>query len=153
MRFVWINAPSSKLRAEIAAHAEVAVYQAMASPRLEIKHTRAESLGEDVWRIELGVANTGWLGTEVTKLAHNHKLVLPITVEISGATTVGCDARAKVGQLSGRSMFLLNGGAMSDGTPDRVMHSWVVRASRGTEVALMVRHPRCGEVSTTLKLN
>ena len=150
---IWSNAPSTKLRAEIANHAEVAVYQAMASPRLEIKHTKAESLGDDVWRVELGVANTGWLGTEVTRLARDHKLVLPITVEISGATTISCEARAKVGQLSGRAMFLLNGGAMSDGTPDRVMHSWIVRASRGTEVALTVRHPRCGEVLTTLKLN
>jgi len=88
----------------------------------------------------------------VTKLAHDHKLVLPITVEISGATTVGCEARAKAGQLSGRAMFLLNGGAMSDGTPDRLMHSWVVRASRDTQVTLTVRHPRCGEVSATLKL-
>jgi hypothetical protein len=55
--------------------------------------------------------------------------------------------------LSGRAMFLLNGGAMSDGTPDRLMHSWVVRASHGAEVSLTVRHPRCGEVSATLKLN
>ncbi|NDA97236.1 MAG: hypothetical protein EBY08_05040, partial [Actinobacteria bacterium] len=90
---------------------------------------------------------------EITRLAHDHKLVLPITVEISGATTVGCAAKEKVGQLAGRSMFLLNGGAMSDGTPDRVMHSWIVRASRGTEVALTVRHPRCGEVAKNLKLS
>jgi hypothetical protein len=141
------------LRAEIANHAQVAVYQAMASPRLEIKHTKAEALGNDTWRVEIGVANTGWLGTEVTRLAHDHKLVLPITVEISGATTIGCAAKEKVGQLSGRAMFLLNGGAMSDGTPDRLLHSWVVRASHGAEVALTVRHPRCGEVSATLKLN
>jgi hypothetical protein len=125
----------------------------MASPRLEIKHTKAEALGNDTWRVEIGVANTGWLGTEVTRLAHDHKLVLPITVEISGATTIGCAAKEKVGQLSGRAMFLLNGGAMSDGTPDRLMHSWVVRASHGAEVALTVRHPRCGEVRATLKLN
>ncbi len=90
---------------------------------------------------------------EVTKLAHDHKLVLPITVEISGATTIGCAAKEKVGQLAGRAMFLLNGGAMSDGTPDRLMHSWVVRASLGTEILLTVRHPRCGEIATTLKLN
>jgi hypothetical protein len=42
---------------------------------------------------------------------------------------------------------------MSDGTPDRLMHSWVVRAGRGTDVVLTVQHPRCGEVATTLKLN
>jgi hypothetical protein len=42
---------------------------------------------------------------------------------------------------------------MSDGTPDRLMHSWVLRAASGSEVALTVRHPRCGEIATTLKLN
>ena len=93
---IWTNAPSSKLRAEIAAHAEVAVYQAMASPRLEIKHTKAESLGNDTWRVELGVANTGWLGTEVTKLAHDHKIVLPITVEISAHRPLAVQPKKKL---------------------------------------------------------
>ncbi|MFM9123299.1 MAG: hypothetical protein ACKOQX_10660, partial [Actinomycetota bacterium] len=147
---IWINAPSKQLRAEIAPHVEVAIFQAMASPRLEIKHARAESLGNDTWRVELGVANTGWLGTEVSKFAEENKIVLPITVEISGATTIGCNAKERVGQLMGRVRFLFNGGAMSDGTPDRLMHTWVVRATRGTEISLTVRHPRCGEVATKL---
>ena len=68
---IWANAPPSRLRAEIAPHAKAAVYQAMASPRLELRHVTAEPLGDnnndDIWRIELGVSNTGWLGTEVTR--------------------------------------------------------------------------------------
>jgi hypothetical protein len=71
---------------------------------------------------ELGVANAGWLGTEVTRRAQINKLVSPIVVDISGEeTTLGGPAREKVGQLSGRATFLLNSGSMSDGTPDRLM--------------------------------
>lgn len=139
---LWSNAPPSHLRSEIAPHAKAAVYQAMASPRLEIKHAIAKPLGNDDsnWRVELGVSNTGWLGTEITKYAKDNNLVTPIVVEITGngVVTVGCPARAKVGQLSGRSAFLLHGG--NYGTPDRLMHSWVVQGSRGAEVTFTVCH-------------
>ena len=40
------------------AHAAFAVAQAMASPRLEIRHTQVVDLGGGTWRVEVGVANT-----------------------------------------------------------------------------------------------
>ncbi|NBX13360.1 MAG: hypothetical protein EBR06_06030, partial [Acidimicrobiia bacterium] len=112
MFHIWTNAPSSLLRAEVAAHADVAIYQAMASPRLEIKLAEATSLGGDVWKVRLGVANTGWLPTTVTQHAKKMKIVLPAVVEISGANrsaieVIEGEAKVRIGQLEGRSKVLL----------------------------------------------
>ena len=149
---VWINAPSRHLAAEVAPHVDVAIHQAMASPRLEIKRAEAERLGGEAWAVRVGVANVGWLGTEVTQWAREHRLVLPITLELEGATVVDGEARVRAGQLAGRSAFTYDGGAMSDGTPDRLSHRWVVRAPAGTTVRVTARHPRCGVTSAEVRL-
>jgi hypothetical protein len=153
--YIWTNAPASCLKAEVAPHAEVAIYQAMASPRLEIKLADATSLGGDVWRVRVGVANTGWLPTDVSQHARSMKIVLPAVVEIGGAHGVDLvegEARVRIGQLEGRAKFLLDGGAMSDGTPDRHLHSWLVRAPSGTSLTITASHQRAGTVSTSITL-
>ena len=157
MFHIWTNAPSSLLRAEVAAHADVAIYQAMASPRLEIKLAEATSLGGDVWKVRLGVANTGWLPTTVTQHAKKMKIVLPAVVEISGANSsaievIEGEAKVRIGQLEGRSKVLLDGGAMSDGTTDRHLQTWIIRAKSGSVVTLSASHQRAGSASTTVTL-
>jgi hypothetical protein len=157
MFHIWTNAPSSLLRAEVEAHADVAIYQAMASPRLEIKLAEATSLGGDVWKVRLGVANTGWLPTTVTQHAKKMKIVLPAVVEISGANgssveVIEGEARVRIGQLDGRSKVLLDGGAMSDGTTDRHLQTWIIRAKSGSVVTLSASHQRAGSASATVTL-
>ncbi len=148
--FLWANAPGSMLRAEVAPHAEFAIHQAMCSPRLEVLHAAATSLGGDTWRVEVGIANTGWLPTSVTHKAAKDHLVLPLVAELSGATVVGGVARLELGQLGGRLDHRFQYGK-NDGTPERVLASWVVRAPAGTELRVSVRHQRAGtqEVSIT----
>ena len=150
----WTNPPTSWLRKEVVPHAEFAVHQALASPRLEIGDLSIESLGANSWRVRLGVANTGWLSTDVTAFARKSNLVLPIGAEIkvAGGSVVGGPARVKLGQLEGRVTFRLNGGAMSDGTPDRVRHEWIVSAAAGSDVVVDVWHPRAGRVSARVVL-
>ena len=153
---IWINAPSSKLCDEVKGHVHFALFQALASPRIEIKLASAESVGDGVWQVRLGIANTGWLGTEVTIWANKHKIVLPLTAQIDGVAPediIDSSPRVKLGQLDGRVRFRVGGDAKSDGTPDRVLHTWLVRANRGTEITLTARHPRGGEATTALKLN
>lgn len=155
--YIWTNAPAPCLKAEVAPHAEVAIYQAMASPRLEIKLADATAIGGDVWRVRVGVANTGWLPTDVSQHARSKKIVLPAVVEISrtDARTVELvegEARVRIGQLDGRASFLLHGGAMSDGTPDRRLHTWLVRAPSGTSLTITASHQRAGTASTSVTL-
>jgi hypothetical protein len=149
---VWTNAPSSRLRDEVAAHADFAVHHALLSPRLEILRTHVEQLGDGLWRVEAGIANTGWLPTHVTELARKNNLCLPGWVEITGADPVGSPARETFGNLAGRSAQLLTGGMRNDGTPDRHLHSWVVRAAAGTTVTVTASHERAGTTGTTVTL-
>lgn len=139
--FLWSNAPGSRLLAEVKPHAEFAVYQALCSPRLEVLHTKVESLGGDSWRVDVGIANTGWLPTFVTEWARDKKLVLPMVAELHGAEVLGSPARHELGQLGGRLDMQFSYGK-NDGTPDRVLTSWVVRAAAGATVELTVSHQR-----------
>ena len=149
--FLWSNAPGSMLLAEVKPHAEFAVYQAMCSPRLEVLHTKVTALGGDTHRVEVGIANTGWLPTFITQKARKDHLVLPVVAELSGATVVGAPARQELGQLGGRLDLNLHS-EKNDGTPDRKLATWVVRAAPGTEVVVSVSHQRAGSRTVTLRL-
>jgi len=148
---VWTNAPGSRLRAEIAPHAEFAVYQALCSPKLEVLHQRVERLGDDTWRVEVGIANTGFLPTYVTEKARKDRLVLPLVAELAGAEVVGGAARLELGQLGGRLDHRFHYGK-SDGTPERVLAGWTVRAAAGSSVDVSVRHQRAGSLQISVSL-
>ncbi len=143
----WVNPPAHLLRAEVSGHADFAIHQALCSPRLEIPLVRAEQLGDDTWRVDVGVANTGWLPTDVSARARKEHLVKPMTVAIEAIgggelEVVDGPARRRYGQLGGRAQLRFNGG--NDGTPDRVRASWVIRAVPGTVVGVTANHDRSG---------
>ena len=43
-------------------------------------------------------------------------------------------------------------GPRNDGTPDRVLAAWVVRAAPDTEVSVQVGHPRAGTRHVSLRI-
>jgi hypothetical protein len=146
---VWENPPPGLLRAEVAPHAEFAVYQALCSPRLEIRHTAVARLGVDRWRIEVGLINTGWLPTDVSQRARKEKLVKPIVVELTGeqVTVIDKPARREVGQLEGRAAMRFT--RRRDGTPDKALVAWTVQADEGAVANIVAKHDRSGQVSVT----
>jgi len=151
--FLWANAPASRLLAEVRPHAEFAVYQAMCSPRLEVLLTRAVHLDGGTYRVEAGIANTGWLPTEISRKARKDRMVLPIVAELTGAKVISggtTGARQELGQLDGRMDMNFNG--MNDGTPERVLATWIVSASSGTQVTINVSHQRAGRCTATVTL-
>jgi hypothetical protein len=144
---IYTNAPLPVLANEVRPHAAFAVHQALASPRIEILCADATPLGDGVVRVSVGVANTGWLPTYVTAHADKTNLVRPLTVELrlpDGATIVDGANRRKLGQLAGRAGFRLNGGARNDGTPDRVLATWLVRTDEPAAIVAVAVHPRAG---------
>jgi hypothetical protein len=152
----WTNPPEHLLPAEVAGHADFAVHQALCSPRLELVHTSVTRLGDTAdgatWRVEAGVANTGWLATDVSQLARKQRLVKPITAELTGdgVAVVGGPARLQLGQLEGRAALRFRNG--SDGTPDRVLASWVVSARPGTLAEIVAKSDRTGRISAQVVL-
>lgn len=149
---LWTNAPSKMLRQEVAPHAKFAVYQALASPRIEIKLIEMQQRGDGMWSVRVGIANTGWLSTQVTSWADKHQIVLPLIASISGATVIEGSTRAKLGQLDGRVRFRVSGDAKSDGTPDRVTHTWLVSGRPGDVVTVTAQHQRAGTTSASVVL-
>jgi len=155
--FFWSNAPGSRLLDEVRGHASFAVHQALCSPRLEILHTRSVALGGDTYRVEVGLANTGWLPTYITQKALKDRLVLPLVAELhaDGVEVIAggahATARQELGQLEGRLALQFHWGK-NDGTSDRVLASWVVRGKVGTVVDVHATHQRAGTVRANLTL-
>jgi hypothetical protein len=153
---VWTNAPASRLEAEVAPHADFAVFQALAAPCVEILEATATPVGEGTWRVRAGVANTGWLPTTVTERAAKEHLVLPLVVELvgpAGVEVLDPPARREVGQLAGRSGFELQADRRNDGTPDRVLVTWLVRGDAGLTLTVEARHPRAGRATASIELS
>jgi len=153
----WVNPPPSHLASEVAPHADAIIHQARCSPRLTIAHHRVHALGDDLWRVEVGISNTGWLPTYVSSHAAKHKLVREITAEISAEEPasqpieiVDGPARRRAGQLAGRLALRFRDG--NDGTPDRTLIAWTVRAARGSRLRCEVRHDRAGSAQMTIVL-
>ncbi len=159
---VWNNPPPPLLAQAVEGHADAVVVQAMASPHLEIDHIAVRPLGETsqddnapapVWRVEVGIANTGWLPTDVSARARKEHLVLPgvAVVSGSGVVVIGGSARQEFGQLDGRAALRFRNS--NDGTPDRSLLSWVVQAPIGTDISVEVSHQRAGSASMTTSLD
>jgi len=142
------------LRAEVERHVEFAVAQALAAPCVEIRHATVEALGDDTWRVSIGVANTGWLPTYVSEYAEKHDLVMPIIadlcVDASPVVMLDRPERQKVGQLAGSSSARFTGSTSA--TPDRASCSWVFRATAGARLTVSVAHQRAGSDHVELVL-
>ncbi len=143
------NPPFALLEAEIAPHAELAVWLALVSPRLEIRRLDAEPLGGDVHQVTLVAQNTGWLPTNVSQRALERQAVRPVEAEIElpeGARLASGQARVELGQLAGRprSPSTLGWYAGREPSDERARCDWVVEAPAGTTLRVSVRHPRAG---------
>ncbi len=155
---VFRNPPPHLLDAEIAPHSELAVRLALSSPQLRHRETIVEPVGDAAWRIRVVVENAGWMKTAVTQRAIDVGGVRPIvaTIELpDGADLVNGTARLNLGQLAGRALrqtavrgFM----GMSDGTDDRTVAEWLVRAPSGTRCDVEVRHDRAGVIRTSVEL-
>lgn len=155
----WTNPPRHLLRNEVAPHADVIIHQALCSPRLEVQRVDARSLGDETWQLDVGVANTGFLPTDVSALARKERLVRPVTLEVTGGEVLDGPARRRLGveapgpaggQLEGRAALRFAG--WNDGTPDRALVRFVVRAPSGTRLTITVNHDRSGRSSVEYDL-
>ena len=128
---------------------------------MELKDVHVDSSG-DTHRIRLVVQNTGWLPTNVSKLAEEKKMCRGVVGEISlqGSSIGGAGSsspewlvsgklREDAGQLVGWCHVPVAGfGWHADDTDDQAVFEWVVRGS-GT-FDLVAKHERAGVVRTSV---
>ena len=160
--YAFRNPPPEFLESEITPLTAWVVWQAMASPCLEIRDVQVEAVG-DAYRVRFIVHNSGWLPTNVTKQAIDKKLCRGVAGEISregeAADFEGRDEpswlvsgrlREDAGQLTGWSHVTASGFAWSfDETTDVAVFEWVVKA--GT-YDLVAKHERAGTVRRQVKV-
>lgn len=150
-KFTNQNPPPKFLKAECEKLARFALSHASTAPRLEAR-LEVEELSPGIRRIELIVENTGYLPTNVTRVALDRKLVKPVRAEIKmpeGTSLVSGKAEVELGHLAGRSALWGNrwkSAAFFDGLPSdyarRVV--WVVRGTDPLQVE--VSSERAGTV-------
>jgi len=158
-QYCFRNPPPEFLEAEIAPFSDWVLWQAAASPKLEVRKFVADRLEPDVWRLRLAVQNTGWLPTNVTKLAADKRLVRGVVAEIAKE---GCEVggpgsmepdwlvagtlRQDIGQLAGWNHVSAGGfGSQLNSTDDVGVFEWVVRGAGVYRIE--VRHERAGRLT------
>jgi hypothetical protein len=116
------------------------------------------ALGADTWRVRFAVANSGYLPAYISRRALERKVARGLVFEIvlpDDASLAHGSERIVGPQLEGHApkvslqAFLPN----RDVTADRAVAEWVVRAARGTRIALRARADRAGAVQTELVLD
>lgn len=155
---VFRNPPAHLLEAEIAPHSTLAVRLALAAPQLRHRDTHVERVGDDTWRVRVVVENAGWMTTAVTQRAVDAGSVRPLVARVTlppNATLVAGSERLDLGQLGGRALkqnAVRSFTAGSDGTDDRTVAEWLVRAPAGTQLPVEVAHDRAGVVRVSVEL-
>ena len=157
----WRNPPPHLREREAARFPAWMTQIALSLPRLELLRTEVRALGPDTWRVRIAVANSGWLPAYVTKRALARKVTRGVMFEIhlpAGDTSVSLvsgKSRVEGPQLEGHApkaslqAFLPN----REVTGDRAVNEWVVRAPKGTRLAITARADRAGVVRTEVSLD
>jgi murein tripeptide amidase MpaA len=156
--YAFRNPPPEFLESEVAPFSDWVIWQALASPKLEIREIKTEPAGDGAVRIRFVVQNTGWLPTNVTKLATQRKLCRGVIGEIDfagvresrGASEpswlISGKLRQEAGQLTGWNHMDVGGfGWLVGATDDLAVFEWVVEPGAYDVVA---RHERAGTVRT-----
>ena len=109
-KFTFQNPPPKFLEAECRKLTDFALSHASCAPRLEAELSEQELPG-GLRKLELTVENTGYLPTNVSRIAADKKAVKPVEIEIKlpeGATLVSGEAKMGLGHLTGRSSLESN---------------------------------------------
>jgi murein tripeptide amidase MpaA len=158
------NVPLDRLEQEVAKFPKWLLWQALISPKIELRGASVHSLGGDLWKLRIELQNTGYLPTTGSKRSADRKVVRPLTAELqlpAGASVISAAAgnggngssfgalpRIELGQLTGWSHKHTSVSFWPDTEPtsDIAVAEWVVKAPAGTEVPFTAKHPRAGVV-------
>lgn len=151
------NPPPHLLEREVAKFPDWLIWNALTSPKLELVHAKAEKISAETWRVEVGVQNTGYLPSYVSKRALARKQTRGLVGEVTlpaGAQLVSGKLRENAGELEGRAYKHTLMSFWTDTTPtsDRAKFEWVVKSPRGGDVEIVVRHEKAGAVRARITL-
>ena len=150
-KFTFQNPPPRFLERECEKLAGFALSHAACAPRLTAELS-TEELPGGLRKVEVRVENTGYLPTNVTRLALDKGIVKPVEAEISspeGAELVSGEKEVTLGHLGGRSALEVSGWkspAFFGGIPSdyAARATWIVRGEG--QIKVEVRSEKAGTV-------
>ena len=140
-KFTFQNPPPEFLEKECEKLTRFALSHASTAPSLKAD-LKTEELSPGLRRLELTVENTGYLPTNVTRIAADKKLIKPVKATLKmpeGTSLVSGELETDLGHLAGRSA-LVGGGwkgpAFFQGLPsgNAGRYAWVVRGDGPVEI-------------------
>lgn len=156
-QYAFRNPPPDFLEKEVSPFVDWVLWQALASPKLELRALETTPIG-DATRVRIAVQNTGFLPTHVTELAKKKNLCRGVVFEITkegedseteGKTRPGWLAAGQLrwdaGQLKGWNHIASSGFGWQMNATDDVAVAEYILAAPGKYV-LTARHERAGVV-------
>ena len=154
---VFSNPPPPLREKEVARFPKWLLFNALISPRLEVRSTEVTPAGADTWRVRLVVENSGWLPSYVSKMAAQRKVLRGVLAEIdlpTSAELIDGKPRESLGELEGWAYMHTGVSFWPNKAPtaDRKHVDWIVKAPAGTEIGLTAWHERAGRIATRVVL-
>jgi murein tripeptide amidase MpaA len=153
---VWTNPPFELLEKEVSKFPRWFTWQALISPKLELREVSSKRICKETYKVRLVVENVGWLPTYVTKKALEKQVVRGVICEIEipeGASLETGLLREEAGQLEGRAYKTASVSDFTESTLERLKMEWIIHAPNGGAVKLVARHDRAGVVRAHLNLD
>jgi murein tripeptide amidase MpaA len=120
-------------------------------PLIRITEHKVEKIADRVYKVSAQLSNTGFMSTNVTKMAVKIKVAKPVLAEVKlpkGAELVTGNEKVNLGNLEGRSAKLLLPRVIGEEVVDKTRSSveWVIKTdtSEPLEVTIEARCPRAG---------
>ncbi len=155
--YTWRNPPLAFVNAEAERVLPFTMALGNLLPRLSVHTLQTESLGENKYRINLLLENTGYLPTFTSEHGRKRKAARPVWVELDlpeGARLVAGKWRTELGHLQGRSNKLDVASVGDFGiTDNRARHEWVVEAAPGSCLKIHILSDRAGAVHKEVVLS
>ncbi len=160
--YAFRNPPLQFLENEVAPFSDWVIWQALTTPKLELREVRVEDAGSGAKRIRFAVQNTGWLPTNVTKLAQTKNICRGVVAELSRVGEDRDSAGAAEpewlysGLLRQQGLHLVGRNHVEQGvfgwhfdaTGDVAVFEWVVAPG---EYNLVAQQDRAGVVRETVR--
>ena len=154
--YTWRNPPPAYMEEEASLQAPFLLSLGDMLPHLSVHKLEVSTLGEEKYRINLVLENTGFLPTYTSQQGKKRKAIRPVRIEIelpAGATLVNGKRRTDLGHLEGRSNKLDVSNIWDfSPTDNRARAEWVIHGTPGSTVKLNILNERAGMAHLGLRL-
>lgn len=154
-KFVIQNPPVQFLKQEVTKMGLYLAKSAFSLPKLVIEKTAFKKLADNLFKVDIWVANSGFLSTNLTQKAINQKVNKPVKVEITGIECAGPSFQ-DLGDLGGFAS--VNSGYSYDGIQTLGENTqikkctFLIHGHEGETLTLNVSHPKAGHVQKTVEI-